>query len=88
MQTMSQLDIGLNISTKYPQNKSYFRQNIFVPVPVVARSTAAWLLGLRVRILRGVWTFVSFERCVLSLEVSQSGLSLVQRSPIEYGLSN
>jgi hypothetical protein len=32
--------------------------------------------------------FVSCECCVLSLEVSQSGRLLVQRSPIEYGLSN
>jgi len=85
---MNQLDIGLNISNKYPQNESYFRQNISVPVPVVALSTAAWLLGLRVRILLGGCMFVSSECCVLSLEVSQSGRSLVQRSPIEYDLSN
>jgi hypothetical protein len=43
-------------------------------------------VGLRVRIPLGAWMSICCE-CVLS-EVSASGYSLVQRSPIEYGVSD
>ena len=51
-----------------------------------SRSADARLLGLRVRIPPWEWVLVSFECFVLS-EVSVSGWSLIQRSPIECGVS-
>ena len=48
-------------------------------------SAAARLLGVRVRIPPGVW--MCRECCVLSVEVSATGRSLVQRSPTECGVS-
>ena len=48
------------------------------PNPMVALPTAARLLGLRVRILPAAWINVSCERCVVQVEVSATGRSLVQ----------
>jgi hypothetical protein len=53
------------------------------PMPV-----AAHLLGLRVPVLLGAEVSVSCECCVSSdRSLSASGLSLVQRSPTECGVS-
>ena len=56
------------------------------PTPVAARlslgSAAARLLGLSFRIQQGAWISLSCECSVLS-EFSESGSSLVQRSPTE-----
>ena len=49
---------------------------------------AAPLLGLQVRIPQGAWMSVCCEFCLLcEVEVSTSSWSLVQRSPIECGVS-
>jgi len=48
------------------------------PSPLVALRKAARLLGLRVRILPAAWMNVSCERCVVQVETSGTGLSLVQ----------
>jgi len=50
-------------------------------------STAARLLGMRVRISQGAWMFVCCECCVLSGRGLCDGLSLVQRSPTDCGVS-
>ena len=60
------------------------------PTPVAARlslgSAAARLLGLSFRIQQGAWISLSCECSVLS-EFSESGSSLVQRSPTECDVS-
>jgi hypothetical protein len=53
-----------------------------LPIPVAAR-----LLGLWFRIPPEAWMSVSCECCVLSVEVSATSWSLVQRSPTECGVS-
>jgi hypothetical protein len=50
-------------------------------------STAARLLGLRVRIPRGAWMSVFCEYGCCQVEVSASGWSLIQRSPVDCGVS-
>ena len=56
----------------------------FLPIPVAARSKAARLLGLRVRIsTEALLSLVSVECCQVG--VSASGCSLAQRSPTECG---
>ena len=68
-----------NLNTR--SRSEYLRGEVGQSIPVAARSfgsAAARLLGLRVRILPVAWMFVSCEYCVLSL---------VQRTPIEYGAS-
>jgi hypothetical protein len=62
-----------------------------VPIPVAARSKA-WvcgthLLGLWSRIPHAAWTSVSCENVCCQLEISATGRSLVQRSPIKCGVS-
>jgi hypothetical protein len=49
--------------------------------PMVALPKAARLLGLRVRILPAAWMNVSSERCVVQVEASATGRSLVQGVP-------
>jgi len=52
-------------------------------------SAAARLLLLRVRIPSGEWISVSCECCVCcQVQVSATGRSLVQRGPVECGVSN
>ena len=62
-----------------------------MPIPVAggsrSGSAAARLLGLRIRILLESWMCVFRECCVLSGEVSATDRSLVQRSPIDCGVS-
>ena len=56
-----------------------------VYIPVAARSAAARLLGLWVRIPPWAWMCVCCECCVLS--GSATSRSLVQRSPTDCGVS-
>jgi hypothetical protein len=74
------------------QTERYFTRHTFllrtvgqkVPTSVAARSTAAWLLGSRVRIPLRAWMFVSRVSmlcCPVQVEASATGWSLVQRSP-------
>ena len=46
---------------------NYYSLQFLIPAPVAARSAAACLLQLRVRILPGVWMSASFECCLLSV---------------------
>jgi hypothetical protein len=54
-------------------------------IPVAARSAAARLLGSWFRIPPGAWMFV-VSVCVVQVEVSVKGRSLVQRSPTDCGV--
>jgi hypothetical protein len=57
------------------------------PCGLMLGSAAVRLLGSRVQIPPGAWMSVSFECCVLEMEVSATDRSLVQRSPNECGVS-
>jgi hypothetical protein len=56
------------------------------PHGIRRRSAAERLLGLRVRIPLGAWTFVSCECLCCQVEVSATGRSLVHRSPTDSGV--
>ena len=53
------------------------------PIPVAAWISGRPLLELRVRIPSWAWLSVSCACCVLQVELSAKGRSLVQRSPTE-----
>ena len=58
------------------------------PMSIQVRTSAAHsLLGMSVRIQPGIWMSVSCECCVLQVEVSALGRSLVQRNLTERGVS-
>jgi len=52
-----------------------------VAARLIYGSATARLMGLRVRILRGAW--ISFLCKCCQVEISSTGRSLVQRSPVE-----
>jgi hypothetical protein len=61
MQTMSQLDNRIDISTKYLTFLTAYLNRSQWSRGIRRGSAAAWLLGLRVRIPLGAWMFVSCE---------------------------
>jgi len=64
---------------------------LLLPIPVAARSKA-WVCGLLVFGIAGSnptggWMSIFYENVCFHVEVSAAGRSLVQRFPIEYGVS-
>jgi len=69
--------------------KQTWEVSVFKPIPVAAWPKAlvcGCSLGLRVRISPTAWMFVLSAVCC-QVEVSESGWSLIQRSPTECGVS-
>jgi hypothetical protein len=79
------LDIRLEKNRDFRSIGTYVYINTKEPITVAARSKAARLLGLRVRIPPGPWMSVVSVVC-FQVEVSAT-TSLVQCSPTECGVS-
>ena len=64
---------------------------LLLPIPV-ATPSKAWVCGLSLAGIAGSnpgggWMSISYENVCFHVEVSAAGRSLVQRFPIEYGVS-